>query len=426
MDTDKIQKHIVVVGGGFGGIRLIKDLKNSADYRLTLIDKHNYHTFQPLLYQVASGGLGADAIAYPYRKIFAGYRNFQFRMANVLQIDTANNCLHTSIGDISYDILVIGTGSCTNFYGQTNLAKWCMELKTIPQALDLRSDILQEFERAITQANPAQQRDLLNFVIVGGGPTGVETAGALAEFKKHVLPTDYPELDVDIMQVHLIESGDKVLGVMSDGAAAKTKTYLEQLGVRVHINTKVKDFDGQTVTLEGGETIRTHTVLWSAGVKGSLVDGLQSDSISRGSRVIVDEHNVVKGYTNVFAIGDMAAMITENLPGGHPMVAQVAIQQAANLAANFKKDVKQKTRVAFKYKDLGSMATIGRHRAVVDLPWFSFQGRIAWFVWMFVHLMTLVSFRNRVVVFTNWLWNYFSYDRAIRLIIRPFSEKTVE
>lgn len=426
MSTSKQVKRIVVVGGGFGGIRLIKGLKNVPDYQVTLLDKHNYHTFQPLLYQVASGGLGADAIAYPYRKIFAGYRNFQFRLANVERVEPETNTLHTSIGALTYDILVIGTGSRTNFYGQNNLAKWCMELKTIPQALDLRSDILQEFERALTQRDPEEQRNLLNFVIVGGGPTGVETAGALAEFKRHVIPQDYPELDPDMMQVHLVESGDKVLGVMSDGAANKTKDYLEELGVRIHLMTKVKDFDGETLFFENGETIRTRTVLWSAGVRGALIAGLASDSILRGSRVLTDANNLVKGYNNIYAIGDMSAMPTDAQPNGHPMVAQVAIQQAANLANNLKNDIKGRQRIDFKYKDLGSMATIGRHRAVVDLPWVSFQGRIAWFVWMFVHLMTLVSFRNRVIVFTNWLWNYVSYDRAIRLIIRPFSEKTTE
>lgn len=423
METEKKATHVVVVGGGFGGIRLIKGLKNSPDFRVTLIDKHNYHTFQPLLYQVASGGLGSDAIAYPLRKIFKGYRNFQFRMAEVNAIDAPNNILQTSIGPIRYDILVVATGSQTNFYGQQNLSKWCMELKTIPQALDFRSDILQEFERAIIATNPAQRQDILNFVIVGGGPTGVEMAGALAEFKKHVIPADYPELPMDTMQVHLIESGDKILGVMSEGASTKTKLYLENLGVNVHLNTKVQDYDGDTVTFDNGTTIKTKTVLWSAGVKGALISGLTPESTLRNSRFITDKQNLVRGYTNIYALGDVAAMIDDSLPGGHPMVAQVAIQQGALLASNLKAVLKGRPQKDFSYTDLGSMATIGRHRAVADLPFVKIQGRLAWFAWMFIHLMALVSFRNRVIVFTNWLWNYFSYDRAIRLIVRPFTSK---
>lgn len=423
MNPDSNPKHIVVVGGGFGGIQFIKKLKNNPSFQITLIDKHNYHTFQPLLYQVASGGLGSDAIAYPYRKIFRRHKNLTFRMAEVQRIEPETNTLQTTVGPIKYDILVIGTGSETNFYGMPNLAKWCMELKSIPQALDLRSDILQEFEEAINAVDAAQRSSLLNFVVVGGGPTGIETAGALAEFKRHVLPHDYPELKADIMQVNLIEAGPRLLPAMSEIASAKSKSYLEQLGVNVMLNTAVKDFDGQALTLGDGKVMPTHTVLWSAGVKGCLIDGLKEESIFKKSRYSVDETNRVNGYDNIYAIGDAAALTGSATPNGHPMVAQVAIQQGLNLAKNFIAQTKGKLQKPFKYNDLGSMATVGRNKAVVDLPFIKFQGRIAWFVWMFIHLMTLVSFRNRVIVFVNWLWNYITYERSIRLIIRPFAHK---
>lgn len=426
MATETYPKRLVVVGGGFGNIQLIKRLKNYSSFNITLIDKHNYHTFQPLLYQVASGGLGSDAIAYPYRKIFRNYKNFQFRLAEVEKIEPETNTLQTSIGPIGYDVLVIGTGSETNFYGMPSLAQWCMELKTIPQALDLRSDILQEFEEAINAVDPAHRRMLLNFVVVGGGPTGIETAGALAEFKRHVLPHDYPELDPELMQVHLVEAGPRLLPTMSNVASEKSKLYLEDLGVDVHVNTAVKDYDGTTLHFGDGSTISTHTVLWSAGVKGSLINGLADEAILRKSRVIVDGFNLVKGYNNIYAIGDVAAMLTPETPNGHPMVAQVAIQQGDRLGKNLIARMLGRKEKPFTYNDLGSMATIGRNKAVVDLPFLKFQGRIAWFVWMFVHLMTLVSFRNRLIVFVNWMWNYITYERSIRLIVRPFVNKVEE
>jgi NADH dehydrogenase len=363
-------------------------------------------------------------VAYPYRKIFRNYKNFNFRMAEVQKIDAERNLLLTNIGPIEYDELVIGTGSETNFYGMESMAKWAMELKSIPQALDLRSNVLQEFEQAINSANVNERKALLNFVVVGGGPTGVETAGALAEFKKHVLPFDYPELDKSLMHVHLIEAGPRLLPAMSAEASEKTKVYLEELGVKTWLNTAVKDFDGKTITLGDGILLETRTVLWSAGVKGSLIDGLKEESILRKSRILVDENNLVKGYDNIYAIGDVAAMVTDKTPNGHPGVAQVAIQQGERLGKNMIARMMGKKQKPFQYNDLGSMATIGRNRAVVDLPFIKFQGRIAWLAWMFIHLMTLVSFRNRLIVFVNWMWNYFTYERSIRLIIRPFREKS--
>lgn len=424
METDSYPKRLVVIGGGFGNIQLIKRLKNYSSFQITLIDKHNYHTFQPLLYQVASGGLGSDAVAYPYRKIFRNYKNFSFRLAEVQEIDAEKNMLLTNIGPIGYDELVIGTGSETNFYGMENMAKWAMELKSIPQALDLRSNILQEFEEAINTVNLGERKAYLNFVVVGAGPTGVETAGALAEFKKHVLPFDYPELDHNLMQVHLVEAGPRLMPAMSEIASTKTKEYLEELGVKVWLNTAVKNFDGKAITFGDGTALETRTVLWSAGVKGSLISGIKEEAILRKSRYLVDENNKVKGYDNIYAIGDVAAMVTDKTPNGHPGVAQVAIQQGDRLGKNMIARMLGRMQKPFQYNDLGSMATIGRNRAVVDLPFIKFQGRIAWLAWMFIHLMTLVSFRNRVIVFVNWMWNYFTYERSIRLIIRPFTTKT--
>jgi NADH dehydrogenase len=424
METDSYPKRLVLIGGGFGNIQLIKRLKNYSSFQITLIDKHNYHTFQPLLYQVASGGLGSDAVAYPYRKIFRNYKNFNFRLAEVQEIDAEKNMLLTNIGPIGYDELVIGTGSETNFYGMENMAKWAMELKSIPQALDLRSNILQEFEEAINTVNMGERKAYLNFVVVGAGPTGVETAGALAEFKKHVLPFDYPELDHNLMQVHLVEAGSRLMPAMSEIASTKTKEYLEELGVKVWLNTAVKDFDGKAITFGDGTALETRTVLWSAGVKGSLISGIKEEAILRKSRYLVDETNKVKGYDNIYAIGDVAAMVTDKTPNGHPGVAQVAIQQGERLGKNMIARMLGRKQKPFQYNDLGSMATIGRNRAVVDLPFIKFQGRIAWLAWMFIHLMTLVSFRNRVIVFVNWMWNYFTYERSIRLIIRPFTTKT--
>lgn len=426
MNPDGNPTHIVVVGGGFGGIQFIKKLKNNPAFHITLIDKHNYHTFQPLLYQVASGGLGSDAIAYPYRKIFRRFNNFSFRMAEVQSISAESNTIQTSIGPLQYDILLLGTGSETNFYGMKSLAQWAMELKSIPNALDLRSDILQEFEEAINTVDDNRRAALLNFVIVGGGPTGVETAGSLAEFKRHVLPYDYPEIRENLMQVNLIEASGKLLGAMSEVASEKTKVYLEKLGVNVMLNTSVKDYDGNILTLGDGKQMQTNTVLWSAGVKGNVIGGLREESLLKGSRYLVDEYNLVKGYQNIYAIGDAAAMVAADKPNGHPMLAQVAIQQGENLAHNLKAQKSGKALKPFRYNDLGSMATIGRNKAVVDLPFIKFQGTLAWFVWMFVHLMTLVSFRNRVIVFVNWLWNYFTYERSIRLIIRTFQRDKKE
>ncbi|MFN4121675.1 MAG: NAD(P)/FAD-dependent oxidoreductase [Flavobacteriales bacterium] len=423
MNKSQSYPELLVIGGGFAGIALIKALRN-APYNITLIDKHNYHTFQPLLYQVASGGLGADAIGYPFRLIFRNQKNFNFRMAEVLRIVPEAKCVETSVGDFKYDYLVIASGSTTNFFGMKEVEKWSMPMKTIPEALDLRSDILQEFEYAHYTNDPVERARHMTFLVVGGGPTGVETAGALAEFQKFVLPHDYPELDKDLMKVYLVEAGPRLLAGMSEKSSAKAKQYLEQFGVKVLLNTAVTNYDGQEATLNNSKTIPTSTVIWAAGVKGQIIYGIPKESLV-GNRIKVDAFNHVEGFDDIFALGDVAAMISEDTPRGHPMVAPVAVQQAKHLAKNLKRLSKSKNILPFLYKDNGSMATVGRNKAVVDLPWTSFGGFFAWLVWMFLHLMLLVGFRNRVVTFIDWTWNYFSYERALRLIVRTFDAEEV-
>lgn len=416
--SNKILPKIVVIGGGFAGIEFIKTLNNK-DFDITLIDKHNYHTFQPLLYQVASGGLGADSIGYPFRLIFRHQKNMRFRLAEVKHIHTEKQYVETNIGNIEYDILVIATGSTTNYFGNVNIEKWSMPMKSIPDALDLRSDILQEFEYALNTNNETERKRHMTFVVVGGGPTGVETAGALAEFKKFVLPHDYPELNKNLMMVYLIEAGPRLLAGMSQKSSDKVKKYLENFGVEVLLNTAVTDFDGKKAVLNNQNQLDTSTVIWSAGVKGVLISGIEKSSVI-GNRYQVDEFNRIKNHENIYCLGDAAAMISDKYQRGHPMVAPVAVQQAKNLAQNLVRLTNQKSIKAFQYNDRGAMATVGRNKAVVDLPNGHFGGFFAWLVWMFLHLMLLVGFRNRVVVFVDWLWNYLSYERGLRLIVRSF------
>lgn len=413
------KKKIVIIGGGFGGIELAKKLKNK-NVEIIILDKHNYHTFQPLLYQVATGGLEADSIAFPIRKIFKGQKNLKFRVTEVKKVFPELNKLETTIGNIDYDYLVIATGSTSNYFGQTEISQNAMPMKSIPEALNLRSLILQNLEAAIIAKDPVKESELLNFVVVGGGPTGVETAGAIAELKKHVLKNDYPELDLNKVNIYLIEGSPELLGAMSVQAQQKSKQFLEELGVTVYTEARVQSYDGQTLSLVDGRKIGAATVVWSAGVKGVVLDGLNTDAVVRGNRLKVNEISLIEGYQNIFAIGDVAAMITEETPNGHPGVAPAAIQQGKQLAKNLVNLIENKPTEAFKYFDKGAMATVGRNRAVVDINKIRFQGIFAWFTWMFVHLMTLVGFRNKLVVFVNWVWSYFSYDRGTRLIIRPF------
>ncbi|KQC01905.1 NAD(P)/FAD-dependent oxidoreductase [Pedobacter sp. Hv1] len=419
------KQKIVIVGGGFGGIELAKKLRNE-NVEVVILDKHNYHTFQPLLYQVATGGLEADSIAFPIRKIFKGQKNLTFRVTEVEKVIPEENKLLTTIGAIHYDHLVIATGSTSNFFGQAEIEHNAMPMKSIPEALNLRSLILQNLEASLIAHDAQSEAELLNFVVVGGGPTGVETAGALAELKKHVLKNDYAELDIHKVNIYLIEGSPELLGAMSVQAQQKSKEFLEELGVTVYTEARVQSYNGKLLSLADGRTIPSSTVIWSAGVKGVVLEGLKTESVVRGNRLKVDQVNRVEGYTNIYAIGDVAAMISEATPNGHPGVAPAAIQQGKLLAKNLVNIIEGKPTTNFTYFDKGAMATVGRNRAVVDIKKIRFQGIFAWFTWMFVHLMTLVGFRNKLVVFVNWVWSYFSYDRGTRLIIRPFvkSEKS--
>ncbi len=415
--------RIIIIGGGFGGIALAKKLAKK-DVQVVLLDKHNYHNFQPLLYQVSTGGLEPDSIAYPIRKVLQGYPNFYFRLAEVVQIDIENRRIHTNIGPIHYDYLVVATGSETNFFGNKNIEEKAMAMKTIPQSLNLRSLILENFEQALLTDDLHERDALMNFVIVGGGPTGVELAGALAEIKKGILPKDYPDLDTRRAQINLVQGGNRILPAMSEIASQKAEKFLEKLGVNVWKNIRVTDYDGNFITTNTDTTFEAATLVWAAGVKAVSIKGLDAkELLSRGNRLVVNEFNQVLGHNEIFAIGDVAHMETEAFPNGHPMMAQPAIQQGQNLGVNLIRLLENKPMKPFTYKDKGSMATVGRNKAVADLKRFKFQGVFAWFVWMFVHLFFLIGFRNRVVVFINWVYNYIRFDREARLIIRPFKKR---
>ena len=411
-------KRVVIIGGGFGGLNLAKGLRNKG-FQVVLLDRHNYHAFQPLFYQVATAGLEPGSIAYPFRKIFSKYHNYFFRMANVLRIDTAAHTVNTDIGTLPYDYLVIATGATTNFFGNKQLEQLCMPMKTVAEALDIRSLMLQNLEKALLTTNVDDKDSLMGIVIVGGGPTGVELAGALAELKKDILPNDYPDLDMRVMDIHLLDSNDRLLKAMSEKSSAKAQEALSEMGVDIRLGTRVTDYDGQKITTKSGEKFRAAMVIWAAGVKAAFPDGLPAEAIASG-RILVDQFNRIKGTENIFAIGDCAAMITEANPLGHPMMAQPALQQGARLADNLARFDQGKQPEPFSYRNLGAMATIGRNKAVTELPNLKLYGWIAWVAWLFVHVAKLIGFRNKIVVLINWAQNYLSHSRDLRLIIRPF------
>jgi NADH dehydrogenase len=417
--------RIVVIGGGFGGIKLIKNTDTSK-FQIVLLDRNNYHTFQPLLYQVATAGLEPDSIAGPLRKIFTKKKDFYFRVANVTSVDTENNIVHSNIGSLSYDHLVLANGSVTNYFGNKDFEEKSFPVKQVPHALNLRSQILQNFEKAVIKTDPEEVQSLMNYVVVGGGPTGVEISGALGELKMHVLPNDYPELNLEKMQIYLIEGTERLLGGMSEKSGVKAYRYLKRFDVNVLIGKVVKAYDGQTVTLSDGMKIPAQTLVWAAGVQGNILEGVKSE-LSRDRRYFVDRFNKVNDHENVYAIGDMAYMPSDDAPNGHPMQAPVAIQQGQLLAKNFARSLESKEMKPFSYRDKGSMATVGRNKAVAEVfGGFKFGGLMAWMMWMFVHLFLIVEFRNKIVIFGNWVWNYFTYDRGTRLIIRPFNRPAVK
>lgn len=416
--------RIVIIGGGFAGIALAKKLKNT-NYQVVLLDKHNYHTFQPLLYQVATGGLEAGSIAYPIRKVIQGCDDFYFRLTSVKDIDTENQKIISEIGDLHYDYLVIATGSKTNYFGNKEIERNAMSMKTIPQSLNIRSFILENFEQAVLTKDEADRNALMNFVLVGAGPTGVELAGALAEMKKEILQKDYPDLDISQMQINLIQSGDRVLNTMSEKSSIAAEKFLDDLGVKVWKNIRVTNYDGRIISTNSDLSFDSATVIWTAGVQGASIHGLDAKAlVERVERIRVNQFNQVNGYENIFAIGDIASMETEKFPQGHPMMAQPAIQQGDLLGENFKRLSQNKPMKSFEYNDKGSMATIGRNKAVVDLPKYHFNGFFAWVVWMFVHLFSLIGFKNKAVVFMNWIYNYIRFDREGRLIVRPYKKRS--
>lgn len=413
--------RIVIVGGGFAGVSLAKHLLKEK-LQVILLDRHNYHTFQPLLYQVSTSGLEPDSIAYPLRKITRHSKDGYFRLAEVQQIIPEENKIQTSIGELSYDYLVLATGSKTSFFGNDSIEEHAMRMKTIPQALNIRSLILENLEQAVITEDPVKRKALLNFVVAGAGPTGVELCGAIAEVRNHIVPRDFRDLDPAEMEIHLVEGLDRVLPPMSEKASRSAYKFLKELGVIIHLNTLVQEYDGETVrTNKEGLDFKTSTFIWAAGVSGAPVQGLNASAIvERADRYSVNVFNQVEGYENIFAIGDIALMKNQKYPKGHPMVAQPAIQQGKHLAKNIKRLLKKEDLVPFEYNDKGTMATVGRNKAVVDLGKMRFGGFFAWFLWMFIHLYFLVGFRNRMVTFFNWIYNYVNFDKAARLIIRPF------
>jgi NADH dehydrogenase len=410
------RKKIIIVGAGFAGLKLARGLNNTA-FDVLLIDKLNHHQFQPLFYQVATAGLEPANISFPLRDIFHHSKNVRIRMAEVLKILPSQNRILTTSGDYDFDYLVIATGAGTNFFGNANIGDHALPMKTTGEAIEIRQRILQNFEQALSVA-PADQEPLLDVVIAGGGPTGVELAGALAEMKKNVLWKDYPEVDFSRMNIILVEGSGRTLSTMSEEASKASQGHLTKLGVEVWTNTRVKDFDGKTVLLDNGKKIDTGTLVWAAGVRGNLIEGLNFDSVVKNNRIVTDRFNRVQGMENIFAIGDIAFLVTPNYPNGHPQVANVAINQAKLLADNLLLSLKGKPMKEFEYRDKGSMATVGKHKAVVDLPWIKFQGWFAWYIWMGLHLLLLMGMKNQLFVFINWVVAYFTNNSALRLIFR--------
>ncbi|HEX6845762.1 MAG TPA: NAD(P)/FAD-dependent oxidoreductase [Chitinophagaceae bacterium] len=416
---------MIIVGGGFGGLKLARKLSNRKGFEILLIDKFNYHQFQPLFYQVATAGLDASNISFPLRKAFQKSRNIRIRITDLKQICAAENKIITGTGEEQYDVLVLATGADTNFFGNQQLEEHAFPMKSTVEALQLRYKLVQNFEDALTTKNEDDLQRLMNIVVVGGGPTGVEISGALAEMKKYVLPKDYPELDFSKMNIFLLEGTQKTLGHMSERSSDQSKMYLEKLGVIVMTGAQVKGYDGKNIQLQDGKTISSATVLWAAGIKGNIPDGVDKSLIARGNRIKVDRVNRVTGSKNIYAIGDLAYMETPKYPHGHPQVATVAIQQAKLLAANLLKIKEGKTDLEeYEYKDKGSMATVGRNLAVVDIPKpkLHFGGWFAWMIWMSLHLMLILGVKNKFFVFINWLYNYFTYDQSLRLIFKEFKK----
>lgn len=416
---------LVILGGGFGGLRLARQLSNKPGFDITLIDRHNYHQFQPLFYQVATAGLDASNISFPLRKVFHKSKNVKIRLAEVQQVNPTEKQVVTDTGTFDYDALVIATGAGTNFFGNANLIEHAFPMKSTVEALQIRNRLLNNFEEAIVAKDEEQLQSLMNIVVVGGGPTGVELSGAIADMKKYQLPKDYPELDFNRMKIYLLEGSAKTLGTMGEKSSADSRKYLEKLGVTVMTNALLKDYDGRKITLQDGNVINSTLVIWAAGIKGNVPEGISKELVARGNRIKIDRQCKVIGSDSIYAIGDVAYMEEPAWPNGHPQVAPVAMQQADLIANNLRRiEMKSadKTLLEFIYNDKGSMATVGRNLAVVDVPKpkLHFRGFFAWMIWMGLHLMLILGVKNRFFVFCNWLYNYFTYDQNLRLIFKQF------
>lgn len=411
------KKRVVIIGAGFAGIKLARLLAKST-FQVVMIDKRNFHQFQPLFYQVATSGIEPSLISFPIRKVFHKHSNLHFRSTELLEIKSEENKVITKAGDLEYDYLILATGVNTNYFGNKNIEKFGIPMKTTAEAIYLRNRILESYETAILTESAEDHEKLLSFNVVGGGPTGVELSGAIAELKNYVLPKDYPELDFSKMKIRLYEASGRLLNGMTEKSGLRAKEYLEKLGVEVHLNTKIDDYDGEVVSLADGTRFKSKNFIWAAGVSGFKLNGLTDKDYTRGNRMIVNRNNKLANYNNIYAIGDASYMETPLYPKGHPQVAQVAIQQGTLLAKN----LIHNTTKDFEYKDKGSMATIGRNMAVVDLPKFRFSGRLAWFAWLFVHLMAIVGVKNRFFIFINWAQSYFLRDQSLRILIRPFKK----
>lgn len=423
------KKRVVIVGGGLGGLRLAEDLYGSG-MQVVLIDKNNFHQFPPLIYQIASAGIDPSSISFPFRQIFRKRKDFYFRMAEARMVDTEKKILQTSIGKIDYDYLVLAAGATTNFFGNKNIEEWAIPMKTVPEAMGLRNALLSNFERALTCATEEERQELLNVVIVGGGATGVEIAGALAEMRRYVIPYDYPDMDSSLMHIYLIEAGDRLLAGLSQESSQKAYEFLKSMGVDIQFGKMVTDYRDHKVVMKDGTEIPTRTFLWVSGIRANAMPGIDESHLGRGFRFKVDEYNRIPGVEDVFAIGDQCLQTSDAAyPNGHPQVAQVAIQQAKNLAKNLKlinQGADSSEFTAFHYKNLGSMATIGRNKAVVEIGKFRSQGFFAWVLWLVVHLRSILGVKNKMMVLLNWLWKYVSYNDSIRMITYATKPREVE
>lgn len=412
---------VVIIGGGFAGLKLARTLSNKKGIEVLLIDKFNYHQFQPLFYQVATAALDASNISFPLRKVFQGSKNIRFRLAELKQLNSERNTITTDIGEFEYDVLVLATGADTNWFGNDKLKEAAFPMKSTTEALQLRHRLIENFEKAVISLDERERQALMTIVVVGGGPTGVEVSGALADLRNHTLCKDYPELDFSQMKIYLLEGTGKTLAMMSEKSSKQSQQYLEKMGIEVKLNSIMKDYDGEQVILQDGTVIRSKTVIWAAGVRGNVPAGIDPSLVVRGNRIKVDRFNKVIGTTNIYAIGDIASMTTPLYPNGHPQLANVAINQGKNLGKNFIRLQNGEERLEeYEYKDKGSMATIGRHKGVVDIPRpkLHFGGFLAWMVWMALHLFLILGVKNRVQVFINWVYSYFTWDQSLRLLIR--------